>query len=82
MTDITTDLRAALSATPGTLLCGWRQISIYCKKSPRSLRKYRQVAAFPAFRWGRNVYADTRLIGFWLSFYASEQAKRKLLKNA
>jgi hypothetical protein len=77
MTDVTTELRAVLSATPTTLLCGWQQIASYCKKSPRSLRKYRQVAAFPAFRWGRNVYADTRLIGAWLTIYATERTKGK-----
>ena len=66
-----------LSATPGGLLCGWKEISRYCRKAPRTLNRYRQLAGFPALRWGRHIYADTKMISAWLHMYAEDRARLK-----
>src|SRR5215470_5496762 len=57
MARLTSPPRNILMATLGraTLLVGWAEISRYCRKATRTLRRYRELEAFPAFRWGRKL---------------------------
>ena len=48
------------------LLIGWNAISRFCGKSPRALRRYRRLEAFPAHRWGTHVVALPGTIRLWL----------------
>ena len=68
------EIKATLWASSG-LLVGWNAISNYVKKRPRTLRRYRQLMAFPVFRFGRHVCTDPALIRCWL--LAIGQEKRK-----
>jgi hypothetical protein len=70
------EIEATLSASSG-LLVGWNAISNYVKKRPRTLRRYRQLMAFPVFRFGRHVCTDPALIRFWLLAIEKEKRKRR-----
>jgi|RhiMetdeSRZDD1v2_1073273.scaffolds.fasta_scaffold25688_5 hypothetical protein len=66
------EIKATLWASSG-LLIGWEAISHYVKKRPRTLRRYRQLMAFPVFRFGRHVMTDPALIRAWLLIVASDK---------
>ena len=65
MSSSRSDLTAGFGGS-GRLLVGWGEISRYCRKGPRTLRRYRGREAFPAFRWGRHVVAAPENIARWL----------------
>ncbi len=59
--------RVALATLPpGALLVGWAEISHHCRKAPRTLKRYRDIEGFPAWRWGRHVVAAPENIARWL----------------
>src|SRR6266849_3040047 len=69
MAALTLHSRSALTAGFGgsaRLLVGWGEISRHCRKAPRTLKRYRDLEAFPAFRWGRHVVAAPENIARWL----------------
>jgi hypothetical protein len=68
------EIKATLWASSG-LLVGWDAIAAYVKKAPRTLRRYRQLMAFPVFRFGRHVCTDPALIRCWLLAIAEEKRK-------
>ena len=68
--------RVALATLPpGALLVGWAEISRYCRKAPRTLKRYRDLEGFPAWRWGRHVVAARENIARWL--VVREQVRRE-----
>ena len=75
--DIGRGIEATLWASSG-LLIGWEAISLYVKKRPRTLRRYRQLMGFPVIRFGRHVTTDPALIRAWLLLVAS---RRREMKN-
>ena len=70
------EIKATLWASSG-LLVGWDAIANHVKKRPRTLRRYRQLMAFPVFRFGRHVCTDPALIRCWLLAIAEEKRKRR-----
>jgi hypothetical protein len=65
-----------LTASPPRLLLGWSQISYYCGKSPRTLRRYRRTMGFPAYRWGRGTVSSPALVDSWLVEVARQKRER------
>ena len=63
------------SLPPGALLVGWAEISRHCRKAPRTLKRYRDLEGFPAWRWGRHVVAAPENIARWL--VVREQVRRE-----
>jgi len=74
MSSARSDPTAGVGAS-GRLLVGWGEISRYCRKGPRTLRRYRGREAFPAWRWGRHVVAAPENIARWL--VVREQVRRE-----
>lgn len=70
-----TDLTASHTAIFKGLLRGWAEIAAYTRKSARTLRRYRQLMEFPAFRFGRHVVSSPQMIDRWL--LVIHQLKRK-----
>jgi hypothetical protein len=68
--------RVMLAALPpGALLVGWAEIARHCRKAPRTLKRYRDLEGFPAWRWGRHVVAAPENIARWL--VVREQVRRE-----
>jgi hypothetical protein len=61
-----TNFTASYTATFRGLLVGWAEIATYTRKSDRTLRRYRQLMEFPAFRFGRHVVSSPQMIDHWL----------------
>lgn len=56
------------------LLVGWAEIETYCRKSRRTLRRYRRLMGLPVFRWGRHAVSSPQMIDHWLlAVYAVRQ---------
>jgi hypothetical protein len=70
------EIKATLLASSG-LLVGWNAIADHVKKRPRTLRRYRQLMAFPVFRFGRHVCSDPALIRCWLLVIAEEKRRSR-----
>jgi len=66
-------LIATLTATMPGLLCGWREIAKFCRKSPRQCRAYVRFG-LPVYRWGKNIYSHPGPILRWLA--ERERARR------
>jgi hypothetical protein len=66
---------ALATLPPGALLVGWAEISRHCRKAPRTLKRYRDLEGFPAWRWGRHVVAAPENIARWL--VVREQVRRE-----
>jgi len=58
-------------------LKGWKAISEYCGKSPRTLYRYQMSYGFPVFRWGPNVFSTVGLVEDWLMQHDSARRARK-----
>jgi hypothetical protein len=71
---------ALATLPPGALLVGWAEIARYCRKAPRTLKRYRDREGFPAWRWGRHVVAARENIARWL--VVREQARRERRRSA
>jgi len=61
-----TNFTASYTATFRGLLVGWGEIAAYTGKSGRTLRRYRELMSFPAFRFGRHVVSSPQMIDHWL----------------
>jgi hypothetical protein len=74
-----TDFTASYTATFAGLLVGWAEITAYTRKSGRTLRRYRQLMEFPAFRFGRHVVSSPQMIDRWL--FVIDQLKRNITRG-
>jgi hypothetical protein len=76
-----TDFTASYTGAFTRLLVGWAEIAAYTRKSDRTLRRYRQLMSFPAFRFGRHVVSSPQMIDHWLLVVNELKRKQKDVTN-